>query len=121
MYPLDVTHVVLRRWRAGVRGRIDPRIGIGAGAPACLRRQACSYSSQSGLVPSVCGTLPPPEGGLHVRLSHRIVHHAMAKQLPFSFFLCGRKLTCPSMPIISATRKTDKANHWRVSGPQHIL
>ena len=22
MYPLDVTHVVLRRWRAGVRGRI---------------------------------------------------------------------------------------------------
>ena len=26
MYLLDVTHVVLRRWRAGVRGRIDPRI-----------------------------------------------------------------------------------------------
>ena len=23
MYTLDVTHVVLRRWRAGVRGRID--------------------------------------------------------------------------------------------------
>ena len=44
MYPLDVTQVVLRRWRAGVRGRIDPRIGIGAGAPACLRRQACSRS-----------------------------------------------------------------------------
>ena len=22
MYPLDVTHVVLRRWRAGVRGKI---------------------------------------------------------------------------------------------------
>ena len=36
------------------------------------------------LVPSVCGTLPPREGGLHVRLSHRIVHHAMAKQLPLS-------------------------------------
>ena len=34
---------------------------------------------------------------------------------------CGRKLTCPSMPIISAIRKTDKANHRRVSGPQHIL
>ena len=36
------------------------------------------------LVPSVCGTLPPREGGPHVRLSHRIVHHAMAKQLPLS-------------------------------------
>ena len=36
------------------------------------------------LVPSVCGTLPPREGGAHVRLSHRIVHHAMAKQLPLS-------------------------------------
>ena len=47
MYPLDVTQVVMRRWRAGVRGRIDPRIGIGAGAPACLRRQACSRPSQS--------------------------------------------------------------------------
>ena len=31
------------------------------------------------------------------------------------------ELTCPSMPIISALRKTDKANHRRVSGPQHIL
>ena len=50
MYPLDVTHVVLRRWRAGVRGRIDPRIGIGAGAPACLRRQACSCPSHSGVL-----------------------------------------------------------------------
>ena len=30
-------------------------------------------------------------------------------------------LTCPSMPIMSATRKRDKANHRRVSGPQHIL
>ena len=39
----------------------------------------------------------------------------------FIFYFGGRKLTCPSMPIISATRKTDKANHWRVSGPQHIL
>ena len=47
MYPLDVTHVVLRRWRAGVLGRIDPRIGIGAGAPAGLRRQACSCPSHS--------------------------------------------------------------------------
>ena len=36
------------------------------------------------LVPSVCGTLPPREGGPHVRSSHRIVHHATAKQLPLS-------------------------------------
>ena len=39
----------------------------------------------------------------------------------YFFFLGERKLTCPSMPIISAIRKTDKANHRRVSGPQHIL
>ena len=39
----------------------------------------------------------------------------------FLFFFCGRKLTCPSMPIIPAIRKTDKANHRRVSGRQHIL
>ena len=38
MYPLDVTHVVLRRWRAGVWGSLDPRVENGAGAPACLRR-----------------------------------------------------------------------------------
>ena len=36
------------------------------------------------LVPSMCGTLPPREGGLHARFSHCIVHHAMAKQLPLS-------------------------------------
>ena len=36
------------------------------------------------LVPSVCGTVPPREGGPHVRLRHRIVHHAMVKQLPLS-------------------------------------
>ena len=39
----------------------------------------------------------------------------------YFFFFGGRKLTCPSMPILSATRKTDKANHRRVAGPQHIL
>ena len=44
----------------------------------------------------------------------------MALDLFFLFFW-GRKLTCPSMPIMSAIRKTDKANHRRVSGPQHIL
>ena len=54
MYPLDVTHVVLRRWRAGVWG--TQRVW----------------------------NLPPREGGLHVRLSHRILHHTMAKQLPLS-------------------------------------
>ena len=90
MYPLDVTHVVLRRWRAGVRGRTDPRIDTvkcgGTGLPQALGlfvslpiRRAIAR-----LVPSVCGTLPPREGGLHVRLSHCIVHHAMAKQLPLS-------------------------------------
>ena len=36
------------------------------------------------LVPSVCGILPPREGGLHAGFSHCIVHHAMAKQLPLS-------------------------------------
>ena len=36
------------------------------------------------LVPSVCGTSPPREGGLHVRLAHYTVAHAMAKQLPLS-------------------------------------
>ena len=48
----------------------------------------------------------------------------LAVRFPPGFFFgggCGRKLTCPSMPIISAIRKTDKANHRRVSGPQHIL
>ena len=57
------------------------------------------------------------------RRSSSVRSHAMAKQLPFSFicFLCGRKLTCPSMPIFSAVRKTDKAHHRRVSGPQDVL
>ena len=89
MYPLDVTHVVLRRWRAGVRGRNRSSDRYGAGAPACLRRQACSCPSQSDVLShawcqAVCGTWPPREGGPHVRLSHRTVHHAMAKQLPLS-------------------------------------
>ena len=50
MYPLDVTHVVLRRWRAGVRGRIDPRIDTVRGTPACLRPQDCSCPSLSGVL-----------------------------------------------------------------------
>ena len=87
MYPLDVTHVVLRRWRPGVRGRIDPRVGISAGhRPASGVRLVRVPPIQTcyRLVPSVCGTWPPREGGPHVRLNHRIVHHAMAKQLPLS-------------------------------------
>ena len=36
------------------------------------------------LVPSVCETLPPREGGLHARLTDCIIAHAMEKQLPLS-------------------------------------
>ena len=36
------------------------------------------------LVPSVCDTLPPREGGLHARLTHCIIARAMAKQRPLS-------------------------------------
>ena len=36
---------VSRRCTAVVWGRIDPGVGIGAGAPTCLRRQACSSPS----------------------------------------------------------------------------
>ena len=35
------------RWRAGVRGRNRSSDRYGAGAPACLRRQACSCPSHS--------------------------------------------------------------------------
>ena len=88
MYPLDVTHVVLRRWRAGVWGRNRSSDRYGAGAPACLRRQACSCPSHSDVLSHACCQacvelcLLGREGP--VRLSHRIVHHAMAKQLPLS-------------------------------------
>ena len=84
MNSLDVTHAVLRRWRAGVRGRIDPRVGIGAGAPAWLQASGLFVSlpfrhAIARLMPSECGTLHPREGGPHVSLSHHIVHHAIAK------------------------------------------
>ena len=75
--------MVLRHWRAEIRGRIDPQIDIGAGAPACSRRQACQCPSRLGvriarLVPRVCGPLffggwgilPPRKQGLHVRLTY---------------------------------------------------
>ena len=92
MYPLDVTMPlagVLRRWRAGVRGRNRSSDRYGAGAPACLRRQAYSCPSHSDVLShawcQACVELCLlREGSPHVRLSHRIVHHAMAKQLPLS-------------------------------------
>ena len=89
MYPLDVTHVVLRRWRAGVRwqDRSTDRYrcgGTGLPQASGLFVSLPFRRAIARLVPSVCGTLPPREGGLYVRLSHRIVHHAMAKQLPLS-------------------------------------
>ena len=89
MYPLDVTMPQAGCCVAGglefgagsilgsvsVRGH-RPASGLFVSLP--IRRAIAS------LVPSVCGTLPPREGGLHARLSHCIVHHAMAKQLPLS-------------------------------------
>ena len=65
-------------------------IGIDAGAATCLRRQACSCPSHSDVLihawHQACAELCllGRKGGLHIRLSHRIVHHAMAKQLPLS-------------------------------------
>ena len=50
MYPLDVTMPQAGCCVAGgleFGAGIDPRIGIGAGAPACLGRQACSCPSHS--------------------------------------------------------------------------
>ena len=41
---------VLRRWRAGVRGRDRSSDRYDAGAPACLRRQACSCPSHSNVL-----------------------------------------------------------------------
>ena len=92
MFPLDVTMPQAGCCVAGgleVGAGIDSRIGIVAGAPACLLASGLFVSlpfrrAIARLVPSVCGAVPPREGGLHARLSHRIVHHAMAKQLPLS-------------------------------------
>ena len=39
----------------------------------------------------------------------------------FLIFWFWRKLTRPSLPIMSAIRKTETADHRKVSGPQHIL
>ena len=92
MYPLDVTMPQAGCCVAGgleFGAGIDPRIGIGAGAPACLRRQACSCPSHSGVLPhawcqacvELC--LLGREGSM-LGWTHCIIHHALAKQLPLS-------------------------------------
>ena len=69
-------------------------------------------------------------GGLQVGAGDRHVHvpshcllqtSGLAVAYLLYFISDGRELTCPSMPIISAIRKTDKANYRILSGPQHIL
>ena len=93
MYPLDVIHGkdprVLRRWRAGVWGRIDHKsISVRGHRPApgvrlvsvppiqaCCRHAWCLACVE---------LLPPREGGLHSGLTHHVFDHAMAKQLPLS-------------------------------------
>ena len=59
MYPLDVTHVVLRRWRAGVRGRnrSSDRYrcgGIGLPQASGLFVSLPFRRATARLVPSVC-------------------------------------------------------------------
>ena len=67
---------VLRRWRAGVRWQESilgsVRCG-GTGLPQALGLFVSLpiIRAIARLLPSVCGTLPPREGGLHARLSHR--------------------------------------------------
>ena len=91
MYPLDVTMPQAGCCVAGgLEFGAESILGLvrcgGTGLPQALGlfvslpfRRAIAH-----LVPSVCGTVPPREGGPHVRFSHCIVHHAMAKQLPLS-------------------------------------
>ena len=94
MEPLDPTHAVSGRWRARVRSE------LGAGAPARSRRQACLCPSHSGvlsarLVPSVCGTLPPREGGLHDRMTDGV-----SMLMPWrSSFPCHRMCCGPDTPL----------------------
>ena len=91
MYPLDVTMPqagccvagglefgagpILGSIRCGVTG-LPQALGLFVSLPS---RRAIAR-----LVPSGCEILPSREGGLHARLSHCIMHHAMAKQLPLS-------------------------------------
>ena len=91
MYPLDVT---MPQAGCCVAGGLEFGAGSILGSIRCggtgLPQASGLFVSLpfrraiARLVPSVCGTLPPREGGPHVRLSHCIVHHAMAKQLPLS-------------------------------------
>ena len=60
MYPLDVTHVVLRRWRAGVRGRIRSSDRYRCGGTGLPQASGLFVSlpfrrAIARLVPSVCG------------------------------------------------------------------
>ena len=91
MYSLDVTMPQAGCCVAGgleFGAGIDPRIGTVRGhRPASGVRldrvppiQTCYRTPGAKRV----WTVPPREGGLHARLSHCIVHHAMAKQLPLS-------------------------------------
>ena len=95
MTPLNNTHVVLRRWRGGVRGRMDPRVDIGAGAPACPRRQACLCPSHSGvLLHAFCQAcvelcLLGREGSMLGRLIVSSIT-PWRSSFPFSFFLCKK-------------------------------
>ena len=86
MYPLDVTMPQAGCCVAGVlEFRAGPILGsVRCGGTGLPQASGLFVSLQfrraiARLVPSVCGTVPPREGGPHVRLSHCIVHHAMAK------------------------------------------
>ena len=103
------TDRVSRRWGAGVRGRIDPRIGIGAGAPACLRLQACLCPPNE-----TCYRTPGAKrvrnfassgGGLHVRLRHpkkkkKVESSYRASCRGQSSFPCHRMCCGPDSPVI---------------------
>ena len=91
MYVLDVT---MPQAGCCVAGGLEfgagPILGSircgGTGLPQALDLSVSLPSRRAiaRLVPSGCEILPPREGGLHARLSNRIMHHAMAKQLPLS-------------------------------------
>ena len=88
--------------------------GAQAAAPTQRQRIAAVLRTDTTDMMTLAQTQPGSEDWAHTGTA---VHSSAL----FFFFKFYRKLTCPSMPIISAIRKTDKANHRRVSGPQHIL
>ena len=91
MYPLDVT---MPQAGCCVAGGLEFGAGSILGSVRCggtgLPQASGLFVSLpfrraiARLVPSVCETLPPREGGLHARLTVFIIAHAMAKQLPLS-------------------------------------